>query len=138
MAVKVMVVDDEPEVLRLLEVILNRAGFAVIKASSGQECLRLLHQHDPDVIIMDNMMPDMSGVEVLKSLRFIYKAITLPPVIFLSAKGGMDAMLEALQAGAYKYLVKPTAREKLVETVRAAYEYGEAKRHPPIEPPEWQ
>ncbi len=138
MTARVMIVDDEPEVLRLLEVILNRAGFAVIKASGGQECLRLLHNHNPDVIILDNMMPDMSGIEVLKSLRFIYKEVTLPPVIFLSAKGGMDAMLEALQAGAYKYLVKPAARERLVETVRAAYEFGEAKRHPPLESPDWQ
>ena len=137
MSAKVMVVDDEPEVVRLLEVILNRAGFAVLKAGSGPECLMLLRQQDPDVIILDNMMPGMTGVEVLKSLHSMYKDITQPPVIFLSAKGGMDAMVEGLQAGAYKYLVKPTSREKLMEVVRAALDYGENKRHPVIQPPDW-
>ena len=82
-------------------------------------------------------MPRVSGIEVLNSLRIMYKAVTQPPVIFLSAKGGMEAMLEGLQAGAYKYLVKPTSREKLVEVVRAALEYGENKRHPAMEPPDW-
>ncbi len=137
MPAKVMVVDDEPQVLHLLEVILKREGFAVIKAGSGQECLRLLSQQDCDVIVLDIMMPGMSGLEVMRSLQSIYKAVTLPPVVILTAKGGMDAMLEGLQAGAYKYLVKPTSREKLVEVVRAAVEYGEAKRHPPIQPPDW-
>ena len=137
MSAKVMVVDDEPEVVRLLEVILSREGFTVIKAGSGQECLLLLRQQDPDVIILDSMMPGMSGLEVMRSLQTIYKAVTLPPVVLLTAKGGMDAMVEGLQAGAYKYLVKPTSREKLVEVVRSAVEYGEAKRHPPIQPPDW-
>jgi len=137
MTAKVMIVDDEPEVVRLLEVILSREGFAVIKACSGQECLMLLRQQSPDVIVLDNMMPGMSGVEVMHSLQLMYKAITLPPVVFLSAKGGMDAMVEGLQAGAYKYLVKPTSREKLVEVVRAAAEFGENKRHPPVQPPDW-
>jgi DNA-binding response OmpR family regulator len=137
MSATVMIVDDEPEVVRLLEVILSRAGFGVIKAGSGNECLLLLRQRDPDVIILDNMMPGMSGIEVMKSLHSIYKSITLPPVIFLSARGGMDAMLEGLQAGAYKYLVKPTSREKLVEVVRAAVDYGESKRHPEVPPPDW-
>jgi DNA-binding response OmpR family regulator len=137
MSAKVMVVDDEPEVVRLLEVILSREGFAVIKAGSGQECLMLLRQLDPDVIVLDCMMPGMSGLDVMRSLQSIYKAVTLPPVVLLTAKGGMDAMLEGLQAGAYKYLVKPTSREKLVEVVRSAAEFGENKRHPPIQPPDW-
>jgi DNA-binding response OmpR family regulator len=137
MSARVMVVDDEPEVVRLLEVILNRAGFAVTKAGSGQECLTLLSQQDPDVIILDVMMPGMTGLDVMRSLHTMYKAVTQPPVIFLSAKGGMEAMVEGLQAGAYKYLVKPASREKLVEVVRAALEFGENKRHPEVAPPDW-
>lgn len=134
---KVMVVDDEPKVVQLLGVILTRAGYSVSEATSGQECLSRLAQENPDVIILDLMMPNMSGIDVMTSLRRIYKDITLPPVIVLSAKGGMEATIEGLEAGAYKYLVKPASREKLVEVVRAALEYGAAKRHPTVEPSAW-
>ena len=83
------------------------------------------------------MMPDMSGLEVMGSLHTMYKDITLPPVIFLTADGSMDTMLRGLQSGAYKYLVKPTSREKLIEVVRSAVDYGTAKRNPVIAPPDW-
>jgi DNA-binding response OmpR family regulator len=138
MSAKVLVVDDEPEVVRLLEVILNRAGYAVAKAYNGQECLSLLTRENPDVILLDIMMPGMSGLEVMGALRTIYKAVTMPPVIFLTAKGGMEAMIEGLQAGAYKYLVKPTSREKLMEIVKAALEYSETKKRPPPTEPDWE
>jgi DNA-binding response OmpR family regulator len=134
MPAKVLIVDDEQEVVRLLEVILTRAGYAVAKAYSGRECLSLLARENPDVILLDIMMPGMSGLEVMEGLRTIYGTISIPPVIFLTAKGGMESMIEGLQAGAYKYLVKPTSREKLIEIVKAALVYSETKRRPPLEP----
>ena len=134
MPAKVLIVDDEQEVVRLLEVILTRAGYAVAKAYSGKECLSLLARENPDVILLDIMMPGMTGLEVMEALRSIYGTISIPPVIFLTAKGGMESMIEGLQAGAYKYLVKPTSREKLIEIVKAALEYSETKRRPPLEP----
>ena len=138
MSAKVLVVDDEPEVVRLLEVILKRAGYSVAKAYNGKECLSLLARENPDVILLDIMMPGMSGLEVMGALRTIYKAMTMPPVILLTAKGGMESMIEGLQAGAYKYLVKPTSREKLIEIVKAALEYSATKRHPPTAEPDWE
>lgn len=120
MVARVMVVDDEPQVVRLLEVILTRAGFAVSKARSGQECLAIIERENPDVIVLDVMMPDLSGLEVMRALRATYSAKTMPPVIFLSAKGGLEAMVEGMQAGAYKYLVKPTSRERLIEVINTA------------------
>ena len=138
MPAKVLIVDDEQEVVRLLEVILNRAGYAVAKAYSGRECLSLLTRENPDVILLDIMMPGMSGLEVMESLRTIYGAVSMPPVIFLTAKGGMESMIEGLQAGAYKYLVKPTSREKLIEIVKAALEYSASKRRPPPTEPDWE
>ena len=134
MPAKVLIVDDEQEVVRLLEVILMRAGYAVAKAYSGRECLSLLTRETPDVILLDIMMPGMSGLEVMESLRTIYGSVSMPPVIFLTAKGGMESMIEGLQAGAYKYLVKPTSREKLIEIVKSALEFGETKKRPPLEP----
>jgi DNA-binding response OmpR family regulator len=134
MPAKVLIVDDEQEVVRLLEVILTRAGYVVAKAYSGKECLSLLARENPDVILLDIMMPGMSGLEVMEALRSIYGTISIPPVIFLTAKGGMESMIEGLQAGAYKYLVKPTSREKLIEIVKAALAYSETKKRPPLEP----
>jgi DNA-binding response OmpR family regulator len=134
MPAKVLIVDDEQEVVRLLEVILMRAGYAVAKAYGGKECLSLLTRENPDVILLDIMMPGMSGLEVMESLRTIYGAVSMPPVIFLTAKGGMESMIEGLQAGAFKYLVKPTSREKLIEIVKSALEYSETKKRPPLEP----
>jgi len=134
MSAKVLIVDDEPEVVRLLEVILTRAGYQVAKAYSGRECLSLLTRENPDVILLDIMMPGISGLEVMQALRTIYGSVSMPPVIFLTAKGGMESMIEGLQAGAYKYLVKPTSREKLIEIVRLALEYSETKKRPPLEP----
>jgi two-component system sensor histidine kinase ChiS len=134
MPAKVLIVDDEAEVVRLLDVILSRAGYTVAKAYSGKECLSLLARENPDVILLDIMMPGMSGLEVMEALRTIYGAVSMPPVIFLTAKGGMESMIEGLQAGAYKYLVKPTSREKLIEIVKAALEYSAAKKRPPLEP----
>jgi DNA-binding response OmpR family regulator len=134
MPAKVLIVDDEQEVVRLLEVILTRAGYAVAKAFSGKECLSLLARENPDVILLDIMMPGMSGLEVMEALRSIYGTVSIPPVIFLTAKGGMESMIEGLQAGAYKYLVKPTSREKLIEIVKSALAYSETKKRPPLEP----
>ncbi len=134
MPAKVLIVDDEQEVVRLLEVILTRAGFTIAKAYSGRECLSLLTRENPDVILLDIMMPGMTGLEVMEALRTIYGAVSMPPVIFLTAKGGMESMIEGLQAGAYKYLVKPTSREKLIEIVKSALEFSEAKKRPPLEP----
>jgi DNA-binding response OmpR family regulator len=133
MPAKVMIVDDETEVVRLLEVILTRAGYSVAKAYNGKECLSLLTRENPDVILLDIMMPGMSGLEVMESLRGIYGTMSIPPVIFLTAKGSMESMIEGLQAGAYKYLIKPTSREKLIEIVKSALDYNEAKRRPPLE-----
>ncbi len=134
MPAKVLIVDDEQEVVRLLEVILTRAGFTIAKAYSGRECLSLLTRENPDVILLDIMMPGMTGLEVMEALRTIYGAVSMPPVIFLTAKGGMESMIEGLQAGAYKYLVKPTSREKLIEIVKSALEFSEMKKRPPLEP----
>ena len=109
----------------------------IITESNPRSALDRIKEENVAVIVSDQKMPGMSGIEVLNSLRAMYRAVTQPPVIFLSARGGMEAMLEGLQAGAYKYLVKPTSREKLVEVIKAALEYSQQKRHPEIEPPDW-
>jgi DNA-binding response OmpR family regulator len=114
---KILVVDDEPETVSLLGLTLSRAGYTVIKATSGRAGLDIAARERPDLIILDIMMPDLSGLDVLRALRQIY---AVPPVIFFTAKSRVEDMVEGMEAGAYKYLVKPTSREKLLETVKTA------------------
>jgi DNA-binding response OmpR family regulator len=104
---------------------LTRAGYTVIKASTGSAALELAQSEKPDLIILDIMMPDVTGLDVLKTLRGRHGAPP-PTVILFTAKSRVEDMTEGMQAGAYKYLVKPTSREKLLETVKAAL--AEAKK----------
>jgi DNA-binding response OmpR family regulator len=114
---KILVVDDEPDTVSLLSLTLNRAGYTVLKATGGKACLDIAAKEKPDLVILDIMMPDMNGLDVLRELRKIY---AVPPVIFFTAKSRVEDMVEGMEAGAYRYLVKPTSREKLLETVKAA------------------
>jgi two-component system alkaline phosphatase synthesis response regulator PhoP len=123
MAQKILVVDDEPDTLNLLGMTLARAGYTVLKAATAKACLDVARKERPDLIILDVMLPDGSGVEVLKTLR---AEPATPPVILFTAKGRAEDMSDGMEAGAYKYLVKPTSREKLLETIKAAL--GEAKK----------
>lgn len=113
--IKILLADDEPDTLTLLGMTLTRAGYLVYKAHNGQECLTLAERERPDLIILDMMMPDLNGLDVLRRLRVVYAQ---PPVIFFTAKGRADDMTQGIEAGAYRYLVKPTSREKLLETVK--------------------
>jgi two-component system alkaline phosphatase synthesis response regulator PhoP len=118
MTAKILVVDDEPDTVSLLSITLGRAGYTVLKANDGKSGLELAASEKPDLIILDVMMPDMTGLEVLRALR---RSQTTPPrVILFTAKSRTEDMMEGMEAGAYKYLVKPTSREKLLETVKAA------------------
>lgn len=118
MTAKILIVDDEPDTLSLLAITLGRAGYVITKAGNGRGALEAARREAPDLIILDVMMPDMSGLEVLRALQADGGAA--PRVIFFTARGRAEDMLAGLQAGAYKYLVKPTSREKLLETVKQA------------------
>ncbi len=117
MAEKILVVDDEPDTVSLLSMTLARVGYSVVKATSGKSCLEQVQKEKPDLIVLDVMLPDMSGLEVLKALR---ASADETPVVFFTAKGRVEDMTQGIEAGAYRYLVKPTSRERLLETVKAA------------------
>jgi two-component system alkaline phosphatase synthesis response regulator PhoP len=109
MAHTILVADDEPDTLDLLEITLGRAGYRVIKAHNGKEALDLARQERPDMLLL--------GLDVLKTLRDEGAA---PPVIVFSARGRADDLAAGIEAGAIQYLVKPTSRERLLEAVRSA------------------
>jgi DNA-binding NtrC family response regulator len=122
---KIMIVDDEPANLRLLER-LFRQDYKVITAGSGEEALGLLEQHDTALLITDQRMPNMSGLELLKQT-----AELRPHMVRMILTGYTDVgtLVEALNSGlVYQYLTKPWSNEELRLTVTRALEHYESVR----------
>jgi two-component system, OmpR family, KDP operon response regulator KdpE len=114
-APKVLVVDDEAQILRALRVILRDAGFQSVPADSGEEALDLAAVEAPKAAIVDLVLPDIDGVEVARRLR----EWTQMPIIVLSAIGEEDAKVRALAAGADDYVTKPFSPRELVARLEA-------------------
>jgi two-component system KDP operon response regulator KdpE len=112
---KVLVVDDETQILRALRVILRDAGFEAFPADSGEEALDVAAVQRPDAAIVDLVLPDFDGVEVCRRLREWSKM----PIIVLSAVGEEDAKVRALAAGADDYVTKPFGPRELVARLQA-------------------
>ena len=113
---RVLVVDDERQILRALKVILREAGYDVIEAATMEEALDRAAVRPPDAAIVDLMLPDGSGVELSRRLR----EWTSMPILVLSAVGEEDAKVEALEAGADDYVTKPFGSRELVARLQAA------------------
>ena len=118
MAKTVLVVDDDPTQRRLLQAVLERDGYAVVHAAGGGEAIdRMLRGGGADMLLLDMVMPEMSGLECLAELR---SAGVTTPVIVLTANGGIDTVVKAMQAGAQDFFVKPVGPERLLLGVRNA------------------
>ncbi|WP_275106831.1 response regulator [Nocardia terpenica] len=113
---KVLVVDDEPQILRALRINLSVRGYEVITASTGAAALRAAAEKHPDVVVLDLGLPDMDGIDVLAGLRGWSQA----PVIVLSARTDSTDKVEALDAGADDYVTKPFGMDELLARLRAA------------------
>ena len=113
---KVLVVDDEPDLLRALQLGLTGQGLDVAVAASGEAALQSLRQHRPDLVILDLMLPGIDGLTVCQEIR----AGSSVPIIVLSAKGGDTDKIQALDLGADDYLTKPFSLGELLARIRAA------------------
>jgi two-component system KDP operon response regulator KdpE len=111
----VLVVDDEPQILRALRVNLKARSFEVFTAETGREGLALAARHHPDLVLLDLGLPDMDGVDVVRGLR----GWTTMPIIILSGRSESRAKVEALDAGADDYVTKPFNIDELLARVRA-------------------
>lgn len=134
MAKTVLVVDDDPTQRRLIQAVLDREGYAVVHAESGGEAIdRLTKGGGADVVLLDLVMPGLSGLETLAEIRTAGVAV---PVIVLTANGGIETVVKAMQAGAQDFFVKPVGPERLLIGVRNALqltqlsaEIGRLKKH---------
>jgi two-component system KDP operon response regulator KdpE len=110
---RVLLVDDQPKILRFLEVKLRLSGHEVMTASSGQEAVKLAETANPSIIVLDLVMPGMDGLEVLEKLR----SFSNVPIIASSARSGYAD--KALSLGATRYLPKPFNPDELVALIDA-------------------
>jgi two-component system KDP operon response regulator KdpE len=113
---RILVCDDEPQIVRALRVILRDAGYEAVAASTGEEALDLVAVRPPEAAILDLMLPDIDGVEVTRRLR----EWTEMPILVLSAVGEEDRKVDALAAGADDYVTKPFGPRELVARLEAA------------------
>ena len=114
---KVLVVDDDPLIVTLLAAILAREGFEVLEATSGEQGLRLARTGSPDVVLLDIMMPEMSGFEVYRRLRVQPETKGIP-VIFLTASMKPENMSRSMELGAGGYVTKPFSPLVLVNALK--------------------
>jgi two-component system, OmpR family, KDP operon response regulator KdpE len=115
-APRILVCDDEPQILRALKVILRDAGYEAVTASTGEEALDRAAVKPPEAAILDLMLPDIDGVELTRRLREWSEM----PILVLSAVGEEDRKVEALAAGADDYVTKPFGPRELIARLEAA------------------
>lgn len=113
---EILVIDDEPQIRKLLQINLESNDYKVIQASSGKEGLILSANHPPDLILLDIGLPDKSGHKILQELREWYNK----PIIILSVQNSEDDIVSALDSGATDYLTKPFRTGELLARIRSA------------------
>lgn len=118
MTIKVLVVDDEQDVRRLIQTKLKKAGFEVVTAGNGEEGVNLCKLEKPDVVIMDWMMPKMDGPTATAIIKS--EVDPIPLVLMLTAKGTERDVIEGIGGGADDYIVKPFAPRELIARVNVA------------------
>ena len=118
---RVLIVEDEPNIVLSLEILLHRAGYETVSAGDGEEALELMRRTRPDVVLLDIMLPKRNGYEVCRTVKSD-AALSSIPVIMLTAKGQEVEILKGLELGASAYITKPFGNAEVLEAVRAALE----------------
>ena len=119
---RVLIVDDEPQITRVIKTVLSSQGYQVRTAAEGESALSSLNEWHPELVITDLYMPRMDGIELCRRIR----AVSTVPIIVLSVKGEERAKVEALDSGADDYVTKPFGTDELLARVRAALRRGGA------------
>ena len=110
----ILIVEDDRDIREVVTILLGREGVKTLQAATGEEALEEISRN-PDLIILDVMLPDLDGYEVCRRIR----KVSLAPVLFLTAKGGVHEKTVGLEAGGDDYLVKPFFQEELMARIRA-------------------
>jgi len=120
---KILVVDDEPNIVLILEFLLQREGYSVEKAYNGLQALEIANVFHPDIIVLDVMMPGMDGFEVARKMRN-NAALESAKIVFLTAKGTQRDKESGYASGAEYYMIKPFDNDEFVHTINEIMAYG--------------
>jgi two-component system KDP operon response regulator KdpE len=124
----ILIIDDEVQIRRLLEITLSATGYKISEASTGKQGLSLAASHQPALIILDLGLPDTDGLDILRKLREWYHK----PVIILSVRNSEDDIIKALDNGANDYLTKPFRTGELLARIRVAIRQSQGATDKPI------
>lgn len=124
----VLIVEDEPAQAEVLRYNLEKKGYRTSVAPAGEEALMLVEEEEPDLVILDWMLPDIAGIEICRQLKTRPKTRTLP-VIMLTARGEEDDRVRGLESGADDYVVKPYSPSEMIARVQAVLR----RSHPELE-----
>jgi CheY-like chemotaxis protein len=124
---KILIVDDEPDLLFAYSRILESEGYEILKAAAGNECLRLAKQDQPDLILLDAMLPDMDGIEVCKRIKADAETAKIFVIMLSGMRISSDDQADGLEAGADGYLTKPVEKRFLIAQARAALRITQAE-----------
>ncbi|MEO0240118.1 MAG: sigma-54 dependent transcriptional regulator [candidate division WOR-3 bacterium] len=116
---KILIVDDEKNQRLLLRKLLEREGYSVIEAENGEEAIRKTREEEPEIILLDQKLPDIQGIEILTNIKEINPLI---PVIIITAYGEIKDAVEAMRKGAFYYLTKPVNPDELILLIKKAFE----------------
>jgi two-component system KDP operon response regulator KdpE len=126
--VKILIADDDPQILRALRITLGARGYTIVTASDGAEALERAIDHHPDLVMLDLGMPKLTGIDVIAGIRG-WSAI---PILVVSGRSGAADKVEALDAGADDYVTKPFSIEELLARIRALTRRVTAEEAEPI------
>ena len=128
MKAKILIVDDDTDIVTLLEDRLQASGYGTVVARDGQQALEQFEQESPHLVLLDLDLPKLSGLEVLTRLSQMKQAENLP-VVVMTAYGSIHAAVEAMKQGAYDFLTKPLEKDHLLIVIRKALERTSLQRH---------
>jgi two-component system alkaline phosphatase synthesis response regulator PhoP len=126
---KILVVEDEADIIEIIAYNLSREGFRVLSSRNGEEALDLARSQEPDLVLLDLMLPGMDGIEVCRQLKDEPRGAELP-IIMVTAKGEESDVVLGLGVGADDYIVKPFSPRELVARVKAVLRRGPLKEKP--------
>jgi len=127
MKAKLLIVDDDADIVTMLEDRLQASGYSTVVARNGRQALDQIEQESPHLVLLDLDLPKLSGLEVLKQLSHLKRTEELP-VVVMTAYGSIDAAVEAMKDGAYDFLTKPLDKDHLLIVIRKALERDSLKR----------
>jgi DNA-binding response OmpR family regulator len=119
-AITILVTDDDPRMLVLTTEVLGEAGYEVLQASNGKECLDALKAHHPDIVLLDVMLPDTTGIELCRQIKADERLQGIFVILFSGVQVSSEYQADALNAGADGYIVKSVSNKELLARVQSA------------------